>query len=138
VDFRGRANARPTSEVLDVIETARAIIIGPSNPVISIGPILSVAGLSDAIMASRARTVAVSPFVGGAVVKGPTEAFMRWRGQSLDAAGLAAVYAPLLDGIVADEASSPVPSLEIDTLMDTADRRGQVAEQTLNFALGLS
>jgi LPPG:FO 2-phospho-L-lactate transferase len=138
VDFRGRAGVHPTAEVLAAIETARAIIIGPSNPVISIGPILSVAGLSDAITTSRAPTVAVSPIVHGAVVKGPTEAFMRWRGQSLNAAGIAAGYAPLLDGIVADESSSALPSLEIDTLMDTADRRRRLAENTLSFALGLT
>ncbi|MEA2211937.1 MAG: 2-phospho-L-lactate transferase [Solirubrobacteraceae bacterium] len=138
VDFRGRGDARPSPEVLEAIATARAIVIGPSNPVISIGPILSVPGLRDAITASRARTVAVSPIVRGAVVKGPTEAFMRWQGQSLDAAGIAAVYAPLLDGMVADESSSSLPSLEIDTLMDSADSRRQLAENTLSFALGLS
>jgi LPPG:FO 2-phospho-L-lactate transferase len=138
VDFRGRGDARPSPEVLEAIATARAIVIGPSNPVISIGPILSVPGLRDAIMASRARTVAVSPIVRGAVVKGPTEAFMRWQGQSLDAAGIAAVYAPLLDGMVADESSSSLPSLEIATLMDSADSRRQLAENTLSFALGLS
>jgi LPPG:FO 2-phospho-L-lactate transferase len=137
VDFRGRGAARPTPEVLAAIADARAIIIGPSNPVISIGPILAVPGLSEAIVASSAPTVAVSPIVGGAIVKGPTESFMRWRGQSLDGAGIANVYAPLLDGIVADEPSAPLPMLETSTLMNDPESRRRLAEQTLSFALTL-
>lgn len=135
VDFRGRGAARPTPEVLAAIAGARAIIIGPSNPVISIGPILAVPGLSEAIAASAAPTVAVSPIVGGAIVKGPTESFMRWRRQSLDAAGIAGLYAPLLDAIVADEPSAPLPTLETNTLMDNAESRRTLAQQTLRFAL---
>jgi LPPG:FO 2-phospho-L-lactate transferase len=138
VDFRGRGAAEPTPAVLTAIRDARAIIIGPSNPIISIGPILAVPGLSDAIEASAAPTVAVSPVVGGRIVKGPTEGFMRWRGESLDAAGVANLYAPLLDGMVADERSAPLPTLEMDTVMDSTDRRRHVAEQTLTLALGLS
>jgi LPPG:FO 2-phospho-L-lactate transferase len=138
VDFRGRGAARPTPEVLAAIADARAIIIGPSNPVISIGPILAVPGLSEAIVASSAPTVAVSPIVGGAIVKGPTESFMRWRGQSLDGAGIANVYTPLLDGIVADEPSAPLPMLETSTLMNDPESRRRLAEQTLRFALTLS
>jgi LPPG:FO 2-phospho-L-lactate transferase len=137
VDFRGRGAARPTPEVLAAIADARAIIIGPSNPVISIGPILAVPGLSEAIVASSAPTVAVSPIVGGAIVKGPTESFMRWRGQSLDGAGIANVYTPLLDGIVADEPSAPLPMLETSTLMNDPESRRRLAEQTLSFALTL-
>jgi LPPG:FO 2-phospho-L-lactate transferase len=138
VDFRGRGAAQAPPEVLTAIRDARAIIVGPSNPVISIGPILAVPGISDAIEASAAPTVAVSPIVAGQILKGPTEAFMRWRGQSLDAAGVASLYAPLLDGMVADERSAPLPTLEMDTVMDSADRRSHIAEQTLTFALGLS
>lgn len=138
VDFRGRTAAPPTPEVLAAIADARAIIIGPSNPVLSIGPILSLPGMNEAIRAGQAPTVAVSPIVAGSVLKGPTEAFLRWRGQSLDAAGVAALYAPLLDGIVADEGSAPLPTLETDTLMDTPERRRQLAGQTLEFALTLA
>jgi LPPG:FO 2-phospho-L-lactate transferase len=137
VDFRGRGAARPTPEVLAAIAEARAIIVGPSNPVISIGPILAVPGMSEAIVASSAPTVAVSPIVQGAIVKGPTESFMGWRGQPLDAAGIANVYAPLLDGIVADESSAPLPMLETSTLMSDAESRRTLAEQTLRFALAL-
>src|SRR6185503_7869770 len=62
----------------DAIARARAIVIGPSNPVVSIAPILAVPGLRDALRAARAPVVAVSPIVGGEVVKGPTEAFLEW------------------------------------------------------------
>lgn len=137
VDFRGRTAARPTPEVLAALAEARAIIIGPSNPVISIGPILSLPGMTEAIRTSRAPVVAVSPVVAGAIVKGPTELFLRWRGRSLDAAGIAGLYSPLLHGIVADERSAPLPTLETNTLMDTAERRRRLAGQTLEFALTL-
>jgi LPPG:FO 2-phospho-L-lactate transferase len=137
VDFRGAPAARLTPEVSEAIRTARAIVIGPSNPVISIGPILAVPGLSDAIAASDAPAVAVSPIVEGSILKGPTAAFMRWRGEQLDAAGIANIYGPLLDGIVADERGPSLPTLETNTLMDTPERRRRLAERTLEFALAL-
>lgn len=138
VDFRGRGAARPTPEVIAAIGSARAIIIGPSNPVISIGPILAVPGMADAIASSPAPKVAVSPVVGGAIVKGPTEAFMRFRGLPADARGVASVYGPLLDGIVADEQTAELPTLETDTLMDSPEKRRRLAEETLSFALTLA
>ena len=63
---------------------------------------------------------------------------MRWRGQPLDASGVAAMYAPLLSGIVATEPAAELPTLETDTLMDTPDRRRRLAEQALSFALELA
>lgn len=137
VEFRGRGAARPTPEVLAALAQARAIIIGPSNPVISIGPILAVPGMTEAIRASPAPVVAVSPIVGGEVVKGPTDAFMRWQAQSLDGAGIAAVYAGLLDGLIADERTASLPVLETNTLMSNAAARRRLAEETLAFALSL-
>jgi LPPG:FO 2-phospho-L-lactate transferase len=137
VDFRGRGAATPTPEVRQALQDARAIIVGPSNPAISIGPILAVPGMAEAMAASAAPVVAVSPIVGGQIVKGPTDAFMRWLGQPLDGAGLAAVYGDLLDGIVADEASAALPVHETDTLMDSAAARRRVAEETLSFGLTL-
>ncbi len=138
VDFRGRGAARLTTEVSQAIARARAIIIGPSNPVISIGPILAVPGMTEAIAASHAPKVAVSPIVNGEVVKGPTEAFMRWRGLPADAGGVASIYAPWLDGIVADERTAELPTLETDTLMDSPPTRRRLAEQALGFALALA
>jgi LPPG:FO 2-phospho-L-lactate transferase len=135
VEFRGAAG--PTPEVLEAIATADAIVIGPSNPVISIGPILAVPGVRDALLAARAPVVAVSPLVRGQVLKGPTEAFMRFAGHSLDADGIVAAYDGLIDGLVADERASGLPTLETDVDLGTPDDRRRVARETLAFAAAL-
>jgi LPPG:FO 2-phospho-L-lactate transferase len=82
VAFEGIEAAHPTPEVLDALARARAIVIGPSNPVVSIEPILSVPGMREALLASPAPVVAVSPIVGGAVLKGPTAACLAWAGST--------------------------------------------------------
>ena len=138
VDFRGLGAARPSPEVLDAIATARAIVIGPSNPVISIGPILALSGLRDALRTSPATVVAVSPIVGGKVLKGPTDEFMRFSGHPLSSAGIAASYAGLLDGLVADSRTDALPVLQTDVLMGSAEDRRRLADETLRFTLGLS
>jgi LPPG:FO 2-phospho-L-lactate transferase len=137
VDFRGLRAASPTPEVLDAIATARAIVIGPSNPVISIGPILSLGGVREALQASPAPVVAVSPIVRDAVLKGPTAEFMRFSGQPLSSAGIASCYRGLLDGLVAEHRPAAVPVLETDVLMESAEDRRRLARETLDFALGL-
>jgi LPPG:FO 2-phospho-L-lactate transferase len=139
VRFDGIDAAAPPPEALDAIAAARAIVIGPSNPIISIRPILAVPGMRDAIAAARAPVVAVSPFVGGQVVKGPTEPFLTWAGVSCDAAGVASLYEGLIDGLVADErADVGVPVLETDTLMADAPSRRRVAEEVIGFAGALA
>jgi LPPG:FO 2-phospho-L-lactate transferase len=138
VELRGVDGAAASPETLVAIAGARAIVIGPSNPVISIGPILAVAGMRDALIDSAAPVVAVSPIVGGEVLKGPTESFMRWAGLSLDADGIAASYDGLLDGLVTDEPCDTLPVLRIDTLLGDAESRMRVAAQTLHFAEGLA
>ena len=138
VEYRHAPAALPSPEVLSAIRAARAIIIGPSNPVISIGPVLAVPGIADAIRASAAPVVAVSPLVRGAVLKGPTAACLAWAGRTLDSDGIAACYAPLIDGLVADERASDIVTLERDVLLDTPQRRREVAQATLAFALGLT
>src|SRR3954452_9868911 len=139
VRFDGVEAARPSPDVLEAIGAADAIVIGPSNPVISIGPILAVPGVREAIAEARAPVVAVSPFVGGEVVKGPTEAFMAGAGLPAGTAGAAAAYAGLVDGLVADERVPGFerPLLETDVLMDTDAARRRVAKVTLDFAAGL-
>lgn len=137
VQFAGAPEARPTCEVLEAIAEARAIIVGPSNPIISIGPILAVAGLRDALMQAPAPVVAVSPIVGGAVLKGPTDAFLAWTGVASSAEGVAGLYAGLLDGMVADEPVQTVASLRADTLMVDAASRRAVATESLAFAESL-
>ncbi len=137
VDFRGANNAQPTPEIRDALAAADAIVIGPSNPIISIAPILAVPGIREALTDSKAPVVAVSPFVGGRVIKGPTEAFMEWAGRPLTSDGLAAHYEDLIDGVVADHRATALPTLETDVLMDSENARRRVAEDTLRFALAL-
>ncbi|MEA2223108.1 MAG: 2-phospho-L-lactate transferase [Solirubrobacteraceae bacterium] len=138
MQLRGVADALPTAEVLEAIAAASAIVIGPSNPVISIGPILSVPEMRQALIDSPAPIVAVSPIVGGDVVKGPTEAFMRWAGFDASTEAVAACYAGLVDGLVADEPVDGLPVLQTDTLMTDAESRRRLATETLQFAEGLA
>jgi LPPG:FO 2-phospho-L-lactate transferase len=137
VELQGIEAARATAAALDAIAGARAIVIGPSNPIISIRPILDVPGMTDALGNAPAPVVAVSPVVGGKVLKGPTHAFMDWADHPLSAAGVAAYYGDLLDGIVADEQVDGLPALTTDTRMDDQAARRRLAEETLRFAEGL-
>jgi LPPG:FO 2-phospho-L-lactate transferase len=139
VELDGIADAKPTPEVLAALEDAEAIVIGPSNPVISIGPILAVAGIREAIAASSAPVVAVSPYVAGEVVKGPTERFMAAVGRPSNAAGVASLYAGLIDAMVVDEADPDPPpegveTLAAPTLMDGAAGRVRLARTVLDYA----
>jgi LPPG:FO 2-phospho-L-lactate transferase len=138
VDFRGARSASPTPEIRTALNDARAIVIGPSNPAISIGPILAVNGMRAAIRDSAAPVVAISPLVKGRVVKGPTEPFMAWIGQPLSSDGIATIYEGLIDGLLADQRTELLPVLETDVLMDSPERRTRVAEEALRFALALS
>lgn len=137
LELRGVERASPTPQVLDEIASARAIVIGPSNPLISIGPILAVPGIADALRAASAPVVAVSPVVGGEVVKGPTADFMEFAGFECSAAGVGDLYGDLLDGIVADEPVPGLPCLQTDTRMDDAPARARLARETVGFAEGL-
>ena len=137
VELAGIERARPSPEALAAIAAAEAIVIGPSNPIISIGPILAIPGLRAALVAARAPVVAVSPFVGGRAVKGPTDAFMAQALLPLGAEGVARAYAGVLDGLVAEEPAPGVEVLEADTLMASAQARRRVAALTLEFAASL-
>ncbi len=138
VDFRNVRAATPTPEVMEALRNARAIVIGPSNPIISIGPILALEGVAQAIKDSPAPVVAVSPLVRGRVLKGPTEAFMRWARRTVSSGGIAEAYGGLIDGLVADERTRALPVLETDVMMGNADTRRRLADQTLRFALALA
>ena len=137
VEVVGVDDAGPSPEALAAIERADAIVIGPSNPVISIGPILAVPGLEEAVAAASAPVVAVSPFVHGHAVKGPTEDFCRWARLPLGTRCVIEAYAGLLDGVVADEPADGVPVHVTETLMDSADARRRLAAETLEFAAKL-
>jgi LPPG:FO 2-phospho-L-lactate transferase len=102
VRFVGVEQARPAPGLLEAIATAEAILIAPSNPVVSVGPILALPGVRAALAASAAPVVTVSPIVGGAAIKGPAAPLMRAVGLEVSAVGAAQAYAGLLDGIVID------------------------------------
>jgi len=139
VELEGIEAAEPTPEVLEALAGAEAIVIGPSNPVISIGPILALPGTREAIAASPAPVVAVSPYVAGEVVKGPTDRFMEAVGRPSTAAGVASLYAGLIDGMVVDSGDpdpppSEVPAMVVPTLMEGAEGRARLARTVLDFA----
>jgi LPPG:FO 2-phospho-L-lactate transferase len=138
VELRGIAAAAPPPEALEAIARAEAILIGPSNPIISIGPILAVPGMKEALRAAAAPVVAVSPFVGGRAVKGPTDAFMDHAGLEHSAGGIATAYHDVVDGLVADEPADGVPVLVTDTLMDGAAGRRRLAKAALHHCASLS
>ncbi len=143
IQFRGADAAAPTAEVIAALAGAAAIVIGPSNPVLSIGPILAVPGLREAILRSPAPVVAVSPLVGGSVLKGPTAACMRWAGVPVSAVGLAELYGELLDGLISDEPTGSGSGEGVgarprfrraDVLMDGPEARRRLAAEVTEFA----
>jgi LPPG:FO 2-phospho-L-lactate transferase len=137
LEFRGAEQARASEQALAAIADARAIVIGPSNPLASIAPILAVPGIREALLAADAPVVAVSPIVGGEVLKGPTAAFMAFAALECNGNGVADFYGELLDGIVTDEDVARLPTLRMDTRMDGAEDRAKVAAQVLSFAEAL-
>jgi LPPG:FO 2-phospho-L-lactate transferase len=134
LEFRGSERAAPSEPVLAAIANALAIFIGPSNPLASIAPILAVPGLEAALRAAPAPVVAVSPFVGGEVLKGPTASFMAFAGRRCSAEEVAELYGELLDGIVADEDVAALPTLNTATRMDDPAACARVAREALEFA----
>jgi LPPG:FO 2-phospho-L-lactate transferase len=142
VELEGIEKAEPTPEVLNALRQAEAVVIGPSNPVISIGPILAVPGMREAIASSGAPVVAVSPFVAGKVVKGPTERFMTAVGRPPTAAGVASLYTGLIDAMVVDQDDPDPPPSEIhtmatSTLMEGAAGRARLARIVLDYVADL-
>ncbi|HEX2264827.1 MAG TPA: 2-phospho-L-lactate transferase, partial [Solirubrobacterales bacterium] len=129
--FEGASAARPAAEAIDAIAGPRleAVVICPSNPYLSVDPILAVPGLREALESAAAPVVAVSPIIGGAAVKGPTTKIMAELGVDRTSAAIAAHYRGLLDGLVIDNGDvADAPALDIaveaaPTLMrDLADR----------------
>jgi len=137
--LRGVEQARPGELVLAALEAADVIVFCPSNPVLSLEPILALPGVRAAIRARRGTCVAVSPFVGGAAVKGPAAKLMAELGLDFSPRGLADYYGGLLDGLVVDAADrgqaagAGVDVLVTPTLMQTRDDRRRVAEDVLEW-----
>jgi LPPG:FO 2-phospho-L-lactate transferase len=103
VEYEGAASARPAPGVLEAIARARDVIVAPSNPVASIGPILAIPGLRDALRQASARKVAVSPIVAGRVFTPPTGEMMEGLGHEVSPAGVARLYGDFLDALLLDE-----------------------------------
>ena len=107
VRFAGASDAEPAPGVIEAITSADAVLIAPSNPITSIGPILAVPGIREALGESRARTVAVSPIVGGAAVTGPAAILMAAQGFAVSIAGVADSYRDFLGLLVVDSQDAP-------------------------------
>ena len=104
VRFAGVETSAPGPDVLHAIEKADVIVIAPSNPIVSIGPVLAVPGVRDAVIARRDRTVAVSPIVAGAALKGPADRMLQELGHEPSVVGVARLYAELASVLVVDDA----------------------------------
>ncbi|MGI8684696.1 MAG: 2-phospho-L-lactate transferase [Acidimicrobiales bacterium] len=113
VRFRGADEARPAPGVLAAIAAADTVVICPSNPLVSIGPILAVPGVADAVRARRDDVVAVSPIVAGAALRGPADSLLRDLGHESSVVGVARLYAPLAATLVVDDADAELaPGVE--------------------------
>jgi LPPG:FO 2-phospho-L-lactate transferase len=106
VRFEGAAEARPGPAVFDALREADAILLCPSNPVISIGPILALPGVRDALRARRDQVVAVSPIIRGATVKGPADRLMAAGGIEVSCAGVASIYADICGTLLVDDSDA--------------------------------
>lgn len=137
IRFDGAVVARPSSGVIEAIGAADAIVIAPSNPFLSVDPLLAVPGILAALKAARAPVVAVSPIIGGKAVKGPTAKLMAELGVPIDNISIAEHYAEILDGLLVDRGDASPTSIacdNTDTLMQTLDDRVRVASATLALA----
>ncbi|MGB2694586.1 MAG: 2-phospho-L-lactate transferase [Dehalococcoidia bacterium] len=138
--FDGVESAQPAPGVLEAIAQAERVIIAPSNPLVSIGPILAVPGVREALRETKAPVIAVSPIVGGRALKGPADRMLTSLGHESSAAGVARLYAGFLDALVLDredEALAPevealaVRAVVADTIMRDAASQRSLAEATL-------
>ncbi|MFD1505697.1 2-phospho-L-lactate transferase [Georgenia yuyongxinii] len=141
----GVEEARPAPGVLEALAAAGVVVVGPSNPFVSIGPILAVPGVRDALAGTSARRVGVSPIVGGRALKGPAAAMLTALGHETSALGVARLYAGLLDLYVIDEQDRHLaPEIEalglpvavLATVMDDPDDRERLARELLDAARG--
>ncbi|MFX0538012.1 2-phospho-L-lactate transferase [Ornithinimicrobium sp. Y1847] len=139
----GLRSASPAPGVLDALRSADVVLLPPSNPVVSIGIILGVPGLRDALRGTRAPVVGVSPLIGGQPVRGRADACLAPLGVEVSASGVAGLYSDLLQGWLVDEADagphypSGVQVRSLDLLMRDRDGAARIAEAALDLALEL-
>jgi LPPG:FO 2-phospho-L-lactate transferase len=145
IELRGIGDARPTDAVLEALAAADLVVFCPSNPVVSIGPILAVPGMRKALAASRAPKIAVSPIVGGRALKGPADRMLASLGHEVSAAGVARMYEGLVGGMVVDRVDEGERSeiealgmrvLVTDVIMRDAPNRARLAREVLEFGDG--
>jgi LPPG:FO 2-phospho-L-lactate transferase len=140
VRFAGAEQSRPAPGVLEAIDSAETIVVAPSNPLVSIHPVLAVPGVLDAVTRRRDRTVAVSPIVGGAALKGPADRMLVEMGHESSVVGVAALYREFASVLVIDEADASLAAqveatgmrcVVTDTIMKTPERAAALARTTL-------
>jgi LPPG:FO 2-phospho-L-lactate transferase len=143
VVFVGANESQPAPGVLDAIKEAEAILIAPSNPIVSIGSILAVPGIHDALHEASGTVVAVSPIVGGAPIKGPADKLMRGLGMEVSAVGVARCYRDFLDVMVIDEQDAHllskiedlgIPAVATNTIMRDGAAKAALARKVLEAA----
>jgi len=149
IEYHGADNAQPSAAALEALRDPRltGVIIAPSNPYLSIDPILAIPALRAAIRAAAAPVIAVSPIVGDAAIKGPTAKIMRELELEVSARSVAAHYGELLDGFIVDAtdsaavaaiASARLQVIACQTIMQTLDDKVGLARTTLEFAASLA
>ena len=143
VRFAGAERARPTADVLDALQSATAIVIAPSNPIVSIGPVRALPGVDESLAMRRDRVVAVSPIVGGVALKGPADRMLVELGHDASVAGVARLYAPIAATLVIDPADAALaPAVEaagmralvVPSVMKDAATAAALATATLEAA----
>ncbi|HSL58961.1 MAG TPA: 2-phospho-L-lactate transferase [Acidimicrobiales bacterium] len=143
VRFDGAHEARPAPGVLDALWAADTLVIAPSNPLVSIGPLLAVPGVRDVVAARRDRTVAVSPIVAGAALKGPADRMLRELGHDASVVGVARLYQDVAATLVIDEADADradaveaegVRCVVAPTIMSDPDAAARLARVVLDAA----
>ena len=146
IELRGIDAAKTTEPTLDALGAADLVVFCPSNPLVSIGPILAVPGMREALAASRAPKIAVSPIVGGRALKGPADRMLASLGHEVSAAGVARIYEGLVEGMVVDRVDegerSEIEALGMrvlltDAIMRDAPDRTRLAREVLEFGDGL-
>jgi len=140
VRFEGAERARPAPTVLKEIAQAEAVVIAPSNPITSIGPILAVPGIRQALKQTKAPVAAISPIIGGTAVSGPAGELMKTQGLPVSIAGVARCYADLVDLLITDERDSAlgaqVEGIAVrytSTLMKSEADKTALARSVLGF-----
>jgi len=137
--FEGATHAVPAPGVIEAIQSADAVLLAPSNPFLSIDPLLAVPGIGSAIKQTKAPVIAVSPLVGGTAVKGPTAKLMQELSMAVDNDSIARHYAGLIDAILIDNGDRcEAPDIVVGrcaTLMTTPDDKIRVAQAALDLAI---